>query len=92
MNRVNGLRPWVAATILLLVVVWRARRSCRLLLAGLASYLAISLVNLSSLHVIDQVTDLSWRGLSLVQALKLACAAVCLLGACSHRRVSKSPG
>lgn len=82
----------VAATILLLIVVWRARRSRRLLLAGLASYLAISLVNLSSLHVIDQVTDLSWRGLSLVQALKLACAAMCLLGACRHRCVLKSPG
>ncbi len=82
----------VAATILLLIVVWRARRSRRLLLAGLASYLAISLVNLSSLHVIDQVTDLSWRGLSLVQALKLTCAAVCLLGACSRCRALRSPG
>lgn len=82
----------VAATILLLVVVWRARRSRRLLLAGLASYLAISLVNLSSLHVIDQITGHSWRGLSLVQALKLACAAVCLLGACRHRRGLRSPG
>ena len=82
----------LAATILLLIFVWRARRSHRLLLVGLASYLAISLMNLSSLHVVDQVADLSWHGLSLVQALKLACAAVSLRGAYSTRRALRSPG
>ena len=70
----------VAATILSLLFIRRRRDSRRLLGVFLALYLAISAVNLVSLHAIDQVADLSWRGLTLVQALKLVCAAMILLG------------
>ena len=66
----------VAATVLLLLLLRCARRSRRLLLISLTLYLAVSAVNLMSLHAIDKVADLSWHGLSLVQALKLACAAM----------------
>jgi hypothetical protein len=50
------------------------------LLVGFGLYLGISVVNLVSLHVIDQIADLSWHGLSLVQALKLGCTAMTLGG------------
>ena len=70
----------VAATVLFLLFIRRARRSHRLLFVSLAVYLAISAVNLVSLHVIDNVADLSWHGLTLVQALKLLCAAMTLQG------------
>ena len=52
----------------------------RLLVGSFALYLAIALVNLVSWHPIDQVADLSWHGLMLVQALKLGCAAITLRG------------
>jgi NO-binding membrane sensor protein with MHYT domain len=70
----------VAALAAFLIFVQRARSSRRLLLAGFGLYLGISVVNLVSLHAIDQIADLSWRGLSLVQALKLGCAAMTLGG------------
>ena len=70
-----------AGTLIALLFILRARKSLRLLLASIAVYLAIAVVNLLSLHTIDQVADLSWHGLSVVQALKLACAAVTLRGA-----------
>ena len=70
----------VAATVLLLPFIGRARSSYRLVLVSFGMYLAISSVNLVSLHVIDKVADLSWHGVSLVQALKLACGAMTLLG------------
>ena len=70
----------VAALAVFLLFVRRARSSRRLLLAGFGLYLGISVVNLVSLHVIDQVADLSWHGLTLVQALKLGCAAMTLRG------------
>lgn len=66
----------VAATVLLLALVWRVRRSRRLLLVSLALYAAISLVNLVSLHAIDRVADFSWHGVTVVQSLKLVCAAL----------------
>ena len=69
-----------AGTIIVLLSIWRTRKSLRLLLASIAVYLAIAVVNLLSLHAIDQVADLSWHRLSIVQALKLACAAVTLRG------------
>jgi len=65
-----------AATLLSLLFIRRAPKCRRLLIASFALYLAISIVNLMSLHAIDKVADLSWYGLSLVQALKLACAAM----------------
>ena len=68
----------VAALAVFLLFVRRARSSRRLLLVGFGLYLGISVVNLVSLHVIDQIADLSWHGLTLVQALKLGCAAMTL--------------
>jgi hypothetical protein len=65
-----------AAALLSLLFIRRAPKCRRLLIASFALYLAISIVNLMSLHAIDKVADLSWYGLSLVQALKLACAAM----------------
>jgi signal transduction histidine kinase len=76
----------VAATVLLLPFIRRARSSHRLVLVSLILYLAISAVNLVSLHVIDKVADLSWHGVSLVQALKLGCATMTLLGVRRVRR------
>jgi hypothetical protein len=76
----------VAATVLTVPLIGRARSSRRLLLVSFGVYLAISLVNLVSFHVIDKLADLSWHGVSLVQALKLACAAMTLLGVRKMRR------
>ena len=59
-------------------------RTLSILLVGLGLYLGISLVNLVSLHVIDKLADLSWHGLTLVQALKLGCSAIILRGARRH--------
>jgi hypothetical protein len=70
----------VAATVLFFLFIRRTRSSQRLLLCALALYLAISLVNLVSLHAIDRIADLSWHGLTLIQALKLGCAGMAALG------------
>jgi hypothetical protein len=70
----------IAATALFLVLVLRGSSYRRLLLVSFALYLAISLVNLVSWHVIDKVAGLSWHGITLTQALKLGCAATALLG------------
>jgi hypothetical protein len=75
-----------AATVAFLIVVWRARRPLRWLLLSLGLYLLISAVNLVSLHTIDRIADLSWQGVSLVQALKLGCAALTLEGIRRARR------
>jgi hypothetical protein len=77
----------VAATVLLLPFIRRARSSHRLVLVSFALYLAISAVNLVSLHTIDKVADLPWHGVNLVQALKFACAAMTLLGVGRLRRI-----
>ena len=76
----------VVATVLLLPFFRRVRSSHRLLLVSFALYLAISAVNLVSLHAIDKVADLSWHGVSLVQALKLGCATMTLLSVRRMRR------
>jgi hypothetical protein len=65
-----------AAALLAVLLIQRAPKCYRLLLTSLTLYLAISAVNLVSLHAIDKVAALSWHGLSVVQALKLACAAM----------------
>jgi hypothetical protein len=70
----------VAATAVLLLFVRRARSSHRLLLICFSLYLGISLVNLMSLHLIDKIADISWHGLTLVQALKIGCTALTLRG------------
>ena len=77
----------VAAIVLLFPFIWRAHRSHRVVLVSFALYLAISAVNLVSLHAIDKLADLYWHGVSLIQALKLACAAMTLQGVCRMRRV-----
>jgi hypothetical protein len=69
----------IAATVFSFLLIRRVRSSYRLLLASFALYLAISGVNLVSWHPIDRVADLSWHGLTLVQALKLCCAALTLV-------------
>lgn len=70
----------VAAMMLLLLQIRRAHPSRRLLLVSFAVYVAIALVNLVSLHAIDRAADLAWHGLTLVQGLKLVCAALVLYG------------
>jgi hypothetical protein len=77
----------VAATVLLFPLIRRARSSDRLVLVSLTLYLVISAVNLASLHAIDKLADLSWHGVSLIQALKLACAGMTLLGVRRIRRI-----
>jgi high-affinity Fe2+/Pb2+ permease len=69
----------IAATIVFFLFIRRMNSSHRFLLASFALYLAVSGVNLVSWHPIDRVADLSWHGLTLVQALKLGCAALTLL-------------
>jgi hypothetical protein len=76
----------LAATVVFLIFVWSARSSRRLLLAFFGLYLGMSAVNVVSLHAIDKFADLSWHGLSLVQTLKLACAAMVLQGVRRARR------
>jgi hypothetical protein len=78
----------IAAMMLLLLLMRRAHPSRRLLLVSFVVYVAIALVNLVSLHAIDRVADLAWHGLTFVQGLKLACAALVLYGV---RRATTSP-
>jgi len=81
----------IAATMVLLLFIWRARSSRRLLLFAFSLYLASSLVSLVSMHAIDRITTLSWHGLSFIQALKLFCAAVTLHGIRrAHRALDES--
>jgi signal transduction histidine kinase len=77
----------VAAMVLLLPFIQRTRSSNRLVLVAFALYVAISAVNLVSLHAIDKVADLSWHGMSLVQALKLGCSAMIVQGVRIMRRI-----
>jgi predicted secreted protein len=70
----------VAAATILILLLLRGSGFRRLLLVSFALYLAISLVNLVSWHVIDKVAGVSWYGLTLAQALKLGCATAVLLG------------
>lgn len=58
---------------------WR-KNPRRLLKIGLGFYLAIAVVNLLSLHALDQYAASSWLGFTLVDALKLVCALTALIG------------
>ena len=69
----------LVASILFFVLVRRARAASRRLLGPFALYLVIAVVNLISWHPIDNIADRCWHGLTLVQALKLGCAAMTLL-------------
>ena len=77
----------VAATVLLVPIFRRTRSSNRVLVVSFGLYIAISAVNLVSLHAIDKVANLTWHGVSLVQALKLGCAAMTLEGVRRMRRI-----
>lgn len=68
-----------AAAVICLWSSWR-NRPRRLLRIGLGCYLAIALVNLLSLHALDQYAASSWLGFTLVDALKLVCAFTALIG------------
>lgn len=70
----------LAATAAFLILLRRTRCSCRMGLAFFGLYAGIAGVNLLSWHVFDQVADLSWHGWTLVQTLKLACAAMTWYG------------
>jgi hypothetical protein len=65
--------------ILLYLFFLRVSGSRRLLAVAFALYVAIALVNLVSWHPIDVIVDMSWHGFTVVQALKLGCAAMILL-------------
>ena len=70
----------ILASILFCLFIGRVGISRRFLMISLALYLVISVVNLVSWHPIDNLAGLSWHRLTLVQALKLGCAAMALLG------------
>lgn len=86
-NDVYYLRGWVqkgtislavAATIALLFFASRQRSAFRRPLIWLVVALAISFINLLSFHSIDRYAGLSWDGITLIGALKLACATATL--------------
>jgi hypothetical protein len=68
-----------AATVVCLGRIWRKRKSYQPALWFFGLYLAISIVNLLSLHSIDNYAGLSWHGITLIGAFKLLCAAATLL-------------
>jgi len=76
----------IAATFVGLCVLWRKRRAHQFVVVFFGLYLAISVVNLLSLHAIDKYAGLSWLGVSLVEALKIVCAAATLKGVWQARR------
>jgi hypothetical protein len=63
----------IAGTLLFLMVVRRVRGPMRLLVAVSGLYAALAALNVVSLHAIDVIAGLSWQGISLMRALKLAC-------------------
>ena len=69
-----------AAATVVLGFVWRNRLPCRSPLIFFGLYLAILSVNLLSLHTLDKYAGTLWHGVSLVDGLKLVCAAAVLAG------------
>lgn len=76
----------LAATLVFLGFVWRKRRPYQLALLFFGLYLAITLVNLISLHALDQYAGLAWHGITLIGVLKFLCAAATLKGICQAKR------
>lgn len=76
----------VAAAVVVFPLIRRARKSDRLVVVAVGLYVVISAVNLVSLHAIDRVAELSWHGMSLVQAMKLGCAAMAVQGMRTRHR------
>lgn len=66
---------FIAALVLLVLArVFRAKGPRRLAAVFFLSYVALSAINLVSLHSIDQIANYAWHGVSLIQGLKLGCA------------------
>lgn len=76
----------IAATFVFLCLMWRKQRSHPVLLVFFGLYLAISVVNLLSFHSMDNIARLSWLGITLVESLKLVCAAATLKGVWQARQ------
>jgi hypothetical protein len=76
----------IAATFVFLGILWRKQRSYQVLLVFFGLYLAIAVVDLLSLHSIDKIAGLSWLGVTLVESLKLVCAAATLKGVWQARQ------
>ncbi len=69
-----------AATVLFLAWLVIVRHPCRFWLACFGIYLGLATVNLLSLHAVDSVLALAWHDLTLIQSLKMVCAALTLYG------------
>jgi hypothetical protein len=76
----------IAATFVFLCLMWRKQRSHQVLLVFFGLYLAIAVVDLLSLHSIDKIAGLSLLGVTLVESLKLVCAAATLKGVWQARQ------
>lgn len=81
----------VAASLVFLSYLWRKRGTYQLALFFFSLYLALSTVNLISFHSIDEYTGISWRGVTLVEALKFLCAVATLIGV-FQMKWSEHPG
>ena len=84
-----------AAAVLILVAArtLRRRRGLALLTlaaTALAGYLALSLAGATSFHYVDVMRGISWKGMSLVDALKAVCAAAVLLSGLWGFRAGKA--
>jgi len=79
-----------AATLGFLAFGWRQRRTYQLTLIWLGLYLAVAFVNLLSFHPVDQYAGLSWHGITLIGALKIACAAATLKSVGQARQALQS--
>ena len=80
----------IAATLVFLGFVWRKPGPFLPSLLFLGLYLALSIVNLLSLHSIDRYAGLSWHGITLMAALKFACGAATLTGVCQQSNEMRS--
>ena len=68
----------IAAALVGLALAWR-KCVARPWLLGLGLYLTVTLVNLLSLHVVDQFAGRAWHGVVFVDAIKLLCAVTALV-------------
>jgi hypothetical protein len=67
-------------TAVFVIFLCRTSGSRRVALIGVGLYSGISVINLVSFHAIDQIAEISWHGVMFVQALKLCCAVLILIG------------
>ena len=91
-----GLALSAAAAAVLILVAARTLRRRRdlapltLAATALAGYLALSLAGAMSFHYVDVMRGISWKGTSLVDALKAVCAAVVLVSGLWGFRAGKA--